>query len=70
MTAMTREEWERRYAARVMEVADMPEQQAMEIARIGSEVYEEQEGGAVNWAEAECPEDMADDEMSYWENDE
>mgnify|MGYP000650359195 CR=1 FL=1 len=72
-----REEWERRYAARIMERAGWPEHAAIGASKVGSEEYEAQErdcGNAVVWwggpsGTNNTPEDQADEEMSYWEND-
>ena len=72
-----REEWERRYAARIMERSGWPEHAAIEAGRVGAEEYERNErkaGNAVVWLGApvgrlETPEEQADEEMSYWEDD-
>lgn len=72
-----REEWERRYAARIMERAGWPEHAAIEAGRVGAEEFERNEreaGNAVVWRGApvgrfETPEEQADEEMSYWEDD-
>lgn len=73
-----RAEWERRYAARIMERADWPEHAAIEAARVGAEEYERGEreyGNIVLWIGGpigglDTPEENADEEMSYWDNDE
>lgn len=75
---ITREEWERRYAARIRQRAGWTHEEAAEAARVGAEAYEEQEcrfGNAVVWwggpsGADNTPEDEADEEMSYWSNDE
>ncbi len=67
--ALTREEWMRRYAARVMERASWDERPAMMVAQAaadGEELGASEEGRAVEWKD---PEDAADDEMSYWTDD-
>lgn len=74
---ITREEWERRYAARIMDRADWPEHSAMHAARVGADCYEEDEwkpDQKVVWwggpsGEHMSPEDMADEEMSNWNDD-
>lgn len=68
---LTREEWKRRYAARIMERACWDEVsaiQASEIAALEFERNERAAGNAIDW-NAENPERVADEEMSYWEND-
>ena len=67
--ALTREEWIRRYAARVMEAASWDERPAMMAAQAAAESEERdasEEGRAVEWKD---PEDAADSEMSYWTDD-
>lgn len=67
--SLTREEWMRRYAARVMEKAGWDERPAMMAAQAGAESEEMEameDGRAVVWRE---PEDAADSEMSYWTDD-
>lgn len=74
---ITREEWQRRYAARIMEKAGWPEHAAIEAGKVGAEEYERNEraaGNAVTWHGADTgmldsPEECADEEMSYWEDD-
>jgi hypothetical protein len=69
MSEMSREEWERRYAARIEERAGWTKQESAEWASVGAVMLEQNEraaGKAVVWEE---PEDAADEEMSYWEND-
>lgn len=61
---MTREEWERRFADRIKEVSGLEEQQAVEVARIAAE-----QNLADNGDEWLDPEDDADVEMSYWDDD-
>lgn len=78
MTEITRDEWVRRYAARVMEKAALTQEQADEVAKVGAEAYEESERAAHNkvmWCGESSggnssPEDVADEELSYWDNDE
>jgi hypothetical protein len=73
---ITRDEWVRRYAQRVTERAG-PDG-AEDAAEVGADAYEEQErrcGVAVVWwggpsGAHNTPEDEADEEMSYWTNDE
>lgn len=66
--ALDREEWTRRYAARVMERTGMLEHQAMEVARVGRQEFDRE---IKTWGDAILtdPEECADEEMSYWEND-
>jgi hypothetical protein len=67
--ALNREEWMRRYAARVMESASWDERPAMMAAQAAAESeerYASEEGRAVEWKD---PEDAADSEMSYWTDD-
>ncbi len=74
---ITRAEWERRYAARIMERAGWTAEQAAEAARVGADEYERNERAARNvvaWQDkseygANSPEDDADEEMSYWTDD-
>jgi len=75
---ISRDEWQRRYAARIMERAGWPEHAAMDAARVGAEEYERDEhaaGNAVVWRGVsagvlgDTPEDLADEEMSYWDDD-
>jgi ribose 1,5-bisphosphokinase PhnN len=70
-SAITRDEWKRRYAARIMERADWPEMAAIDASEVAAQEFERMEraaGNAIDW-NAECPEWAADEEMSYWEND-
>lgn len=75
---ITRDEWKRRYAARVMEGAGWDEMAAMKAAEVGADEYEESEracGNDVVWwggpsGATNTPEDVADEEMSYWTDDE
>lgn len=72
-----RAEWERRYAARIMERADWPEHAAIEAGRVGAEEYERNEreaGNVVLWiggpmGMSDTPEQQADEEMSCWDDD-
>ena len=74
---ISRDEWKRRYAARIMERAGWDECPAIAASEAGAEAYEEQErgcGNAVIWwggpsGANNTPEDEADDEMSYWTDD-
>lgn len=72
MSTADREEWIRRYAARVRQQAGWSLPEAEEAARVGAEVYAASEraaGNAVVWCLGLTlgPEHYADDEMSYWE---
>ncbi len=65
---MNRNEWTARYAARVVNRAGWTHEEAQEAARVGAEVYENNAAGnALAW---EDPEAEADEEMSYWTDDE
>lgn len=69
--AMTRDEWMRRYAARIMERAGWDDVSAIQASEIGAQEFERMEcaaGNAIDWS-VESPEDAADDEMIYWEHD-
>lgn len=74
---ISREEWVRRYAARIMEKAAWAEDAATMAAEAGAEEYERDEraaGDAVVWwggpnGAHNTPEDQADEEMSYWTDD-
>jgi hypothetical protein len=74
---ITRAEWEARYAAQVRKRAGWTHEEAAECARVGAETYEEQErsfGNEVMWwggpsGALNTPEDEADEEMSYWDDD-
>lgn len=67
---MTRIEWERRYAARVRKRAGWTHEESVEAARVGAEGWERDERGCGNAVEWINPEDAADEEMSYWDDDE
>lgn len=75
---ITAEEWVHRYADRIHEVSGGSAEFAMEAARVGAAEYERNEraaGNAVMWwggpsGANNTPEDEADEEMSYWDNDE
>ena len=77
LSVIPRGEWERRYAARIMERADWPEHAAIEAARVGADEHERNEraaGNAVVWLGGprgtfDTPEEQADEEMSYWDDD-
>jgi hypothetical protein len=69
---MTREEWIDRYAKRIMDRAGWSAEEARRAAEVGADEYERYERAANNalvWGSPTSPEDDADDEMSYWEND-
>lgn len=59
---MSREEWERRYAARLMEAGGMDEVPAIQCAKEAADLNLVDNGD--EWLD---PEDDADVEMSYWE---
>lgn len=68
-TTLTRDEWMRRYAARVMERAGWEEHQAIHASRAAAEAFKQDElavGNALAW---EAPEEAADEEMSNWTDD-
>jgi hypothetical protein len=68
--ALTRDEWSRRFAARIMEVAGWDERAAMRCAAEAANQHESNEreaGDTVDWLD---PEEYADVEMSYWDDDE
>ncbi len=68
--ALTRDEWMRRYAARVMERAGWAERPAIVVSRASADTEEEEaraDGRAPAWVD---PEGAADSEMSYWTDDE
>lgn len=75
---ITREEWVRRYAARIVERAGWTQQEADDAAFTGADEfarYEMKAQGFVVWwgGPSKCdntPEDAADEEMSYWTDDE
>lgn len=70
---MTRQEWIDRYAKRIQDCAGWTADQAMEAAKVGAYECERNEraaGNAMEWGSSTSPEQDADDEMSYWENDE
>lgn len=70
---MTREEWIDRYAKRIVACADWTPEEAQRAAEVGAYEHERNEraaGNAIVWGDPTSPEDDADDEMSYWENDE
>lgn len=77
LVVISREEWERRYADRMHAVSGCGPEFAKEAARVGAEEHERNEraaGNAVAWCGApvgrlETPEEQADEEMSYWEDD-
>lgn len=69
---ITRDEWTRRYATRIHELAGWAMEEAAEAARVGADMLE-QEGEAPWWGSPgeayNTPEDEADEEMSCWTND-
>lgn len=75
--AISREEWIRRYADRVHAVTGCGPEFALETAKVGADCYEEDEwqpNKPVVWwggpsGEHMSPEDAADEEMSYWDDD-
>jgi hypothetical protein len=83
---IAREEWVRRYAARIVERAGWSQEEAETAAAVGAEEYERDERaryGRVEWFidpyEAAAlrllghictPEEAADEEMSCWTDDE
>ncbi len=75
MSEITREEWVRRYAARVHAKSELPIEQCTNFAEIGAESYEynyREKGEPLVWhGEGHwlSPESLADEEMSYWEDD-
>lgn len=58
---MTREEWIRRFADRVKAMSEISEEEAMESAKSCADTAEDDE-----WLD---PEEAADTEMSYWDDD-
>jgi len=76
-TEITRDDWKRRYAARIMDRAKWDECSAVAASEAGASAYEESERAAGNtviwWGVAPgsdlTPEDAADEEMSYWTDD-
>jgi|GEM_PF-2709372 len=61
---MDRTEWMRRYAARIKSQLQCSEGEAKELAEAGVWVYDEDP------EEPESPENAADEELSYWTDDE
>ena len=74
---ISRDEWKRRYAARIMERAGWEECPAIAAAEAGADALQESEracGTAVVWwggpsGADNTPEYQADEEMSYWTDD-
>ena len=75
---ISRREWEDRYADRLMAQSACGPEFAREAATIGADEYERNEreaGGTVIWwgggpgASCNTPEEEADEEMSYWDDD-
>ena len=74
MAIISREEWLRRYAARIKERAAVDDKMAMDIAEAGAEAYAEMEKAAGNvlmWEDTPMcnPEEQADEELSCWTDD-
>lgn len=74
MTIISREEWLRRYAARIKKRAAVDDKMAMDIAEAGAEAYAEMEKAAGNvliWEDTPMcnPEEQADEELSCWTDD-
>jgi hypothetical protein len=74
MTIISREEWLRRYAARIKERAATDDAFAMQCAEAGAEAYEQGERAAGNvliWEDTPMcnPEEQADEELSCWTDD-
>lgn len=65
---LTDAEWKRRYAARLMERGGMPEKPAIEAAADAYREAVKDYGFSMDDGLIE-PEEAADEEMSYWEND-
>lgn len=74
---ITRDEWVRRYAARIQERAGWTPENSAEAARVGAEVHEGEaadRGEHVVWwggpdGSGFSPETIADDEMECWTDD-
>lgn len=64
---ITPEEWKRRYAARLMTAGGMAEKPAIECAQAAWE--EDGDAGLLDGSDGLSPEDCADEEMSWWEDD-
>lgn len=65
---LTREEWLRRFADRIKEVAGWDDADAMSNALAAADTHEHNEracGNSINWMD---PEEDADCEMSYWDD--
>jgi hypothetical protein len=63
-STMTREEWQRRYAAHLMDKGGMSQNHAIECAEAAGDQNFRNNGD--EWLD---PEDDADVEMSYWDDD-
>lgn len=61
---MTRSEWEQRYTAHVMKIAEFSEEDAKAVASAAADENLENNGDL--WLD---PEEDADVEMSYWTDD-
>lgn len=66
LAAAQRDEWVRRFAARLMDGGDMPEIPAMQCA---AEAWHEVRHTLTADGSFITPEDAADEEMSQWEDD-
>lgn len=66
---LTREAWIRRFADRIKEVAKWDEEGAIECATEAANQHERNERAAGNTIDWMDPEDEADVEMSYWDDD-
>lgn len=67
---MTRDEWVRRFADRIKEKAGWEEGDALTLAQDAAKEHVRNEleaGSTIDWLD---PEDDADVEMSYWDDDE
>ena len=67
---LTREEWVHRYAARIVDVAALDTKEATKLAEIGHACMDQDLQTHGDTFYSETPEAAADEEMSYWENDE
>lgn len=74
---ITREQWEKRYSKRIMDCAGWDQESADQAASAGAEQHSMNEraaGNSVAWYGGPrglslTPEEQADEEMSYWEDD-
>lgn len=63
-----RDEWKAKYSSRLVARSDIDRDVANEWAETAA--GEQVEAWGENVSEWEAPEDAADEEMSYWDNDE